>query len=471
MGYRGSVAAAGTSLRLSMSLFSQARIAMRAYREHARNEKLTRAQLEALQLTKFRRLVSHVNERSPYYAAIIRDQNIDIATCTPRDFPVLTKKTLMQHFDQIVTERTITRQKVAEFLTRSTNPVELMDGKYHVLHTSGTSGEVGYFIYSKDDWARGMAQGIRRRRSRPRFKRKRSGRVHGAFYGAIGGHFAGVSMASSASVGIARFFVQIGLFEVNDPLPVVIEQLNEFQPEVLSGYTTALKILAAKQREGILRIAPLAISTGGEAMTMADKAVLEEAFGCEALSGYGCTEHLMMGASAPGGRTMILYDDHLIFEFMEDHSLITNLYNYTLPLIRYRMSDILRPVADSKVTPYIEIDSLVGRNERVPMFLNRDGAEDFISPHTINEIFVAGVSQFQMQLIDRTHFKFVACLDSSLDARQRSAALETLSNRLREILNQKLMDNVEFEIVVADQIPLNPRTRKFQLIVDSAVQT
>jgi phenylacetate-coenzyme A ligase PaaK-like adenylate-forming protein len=451
-------------------MLSLLRIAIQARREHARNEKLTRAQLEALQLTKFRKLVRHVNARSPYYTQLISELGISVDTCTPRDFPVLTKKILMQNFDRIITERSITRQRIAEFLTRSKDPNELIDGRYHVLHTSGTSGEIGYFVYSEDDWARGLAQGMGRRRGRPRARRKRSGRVRGAFYGAIGGHFAGVSMASSASVGLGRLFFDLGLFEVNDPLPVVIHELNEFQPEFISGYTTALKILAAKQREGALKISPIAVGTGGETMTLADKAVLEEAFGCEVGSGYGCTEHLMMGSSTPGGRTMILYDDDLIFEFMEDHSLITNLYNYTLPLIRYRMSDILRPIANSSVSPYIEIDCLVGRNERVPVFINRDGAEDFISPHTINEIFVAGVAQFQMQLVDPSRFKFLVCLDPALDPKARSVALEALSQRLREILNQKLMDNVEFEIVVTDQIPLNPRTRKFQLIVDSAAQ-
>jgi phenylacetate-CoA ligase len=446
-------------------LFSYLRIALRAFREHARNEKLTRTQLEILQLDKFRALVRFAYQYSPYYADLITRNRIEIATCAPHEFPVLTKSALMENFDRIITDRSITRQKIADFLTHSTDPNELLDGKYHVLHTSGTSGQIGYFVYSHEDWARGLSQGLRRR-GRPRPKRRRFGRVRIAFYGAIGGHFAGVSMASSARRGIGKFLVELGLYEVNNPLPVVIEQLNAFQPEALSGYTTALKILATKQREGLLRISPLIISTGGESMTMADKAMLEQAFGCEVVSGYGCTEHLMMGASAPGGRTMILYDDDLIFEFRDDHSLITNLFNYTLPLIRYRMSDIIRPVAHSTISPYIEVDSLVGRNERVPMFINRDGVEDFISPHTINEIFVAGVIQFQLQLQDSTHFRFMVCLESSLTPEQRGRAIEAVTNRLREILDQKLMNNVEFEVVVADHIPLNPRTRKFQLIVD-----
>ena len=148
-------------------------------------------------------------------------------------------------------------------------------------------------------------------------------------------------------------------------------------------------------------------------------------------------------------------------------SLVTNLFNFTLPLVRYRMADVLRPVANSSISPYVEIDSLVGRSELMPTFVNRDGIEDFISPHTINEIFVANVRQFQMQLLDVACFRFVVCLEPDLTVQQQTSAVDTTRRRLREILDQKYMNNVEFEVVVADQLSLNPITRKFQLIVDA----
>jgi hypothetical protein len=37
--------------------------------------------------------------------------------------------------------------------------------------------------------------------------------------------------------------------------------------------------------------------------------------------------------------------------------------------------------------------------------------------------------------------------------------------RLREILEQKGLGNVTFEVPIVAEIPLNERTRKFQLIV------
>jgi phenylacetate-CoA ligase len=437
-------------------------------REYRRNEKLTSAEFEAMKLAKFRKLARHAQTHSPYYAQVMQERGLSANSCTPAEFPPLTKSLLMANFDRIVTDRRVTKQSIADFLTRSHDPNELFLEEFRVIHTSGSSGEIGYFIFSRDDWVRGMSQGMRRRPNATPTRRG-FGRMRLAFYGAIGGHFAGVTMMSSAKEGIGRLFLKVGLYEVNDPLPATIAQLNEFQPDFLSGYTGALTLLAAKQREGLLRISPLVIGTAGESMGATDKKILEEAFGCESTNGYGSSEHLFMGQALPSGSSMLLYDDDLVYELFDDHCLVTNLFNYTLPLIRYRMSDILRPVAKKSdlASPYLEIESLIGRTEMMPLFVNEHGQEDFVSPHTINEIFVAGVVRFQMQLEDRNAFRFAICLDPALDETQRAAAVAGVRKRLGEILSQKQMRNVTYDVVVVDDIPVNSRSRKFQLIVDT----
>src|SRR5262245_3879316 len=105
-------------------------------REIKRALKLSRLDFEAWKLAKFRRLVRHANERSPYYRRIIAERNIDIARCTPSDFPVLTKSLLMQYFDEISTAPGVTKKAIADFLTRSHDPRELFLNEYRVIHTS-----------------------------------------------------------------------------------------------------------------------------------------------------------------------------------------------------------------------------------------------------------------------------------------------------------------------------------------------
>ncbi len=445
-------------------------ILIRKLFEFRRNACMTREQFAAMKLGKFRALVRHANRLSPYYAQLIRERNIDVARCTPADFPPLTKATLMAEFDRIVTDRRITKDGIAEFLTRSHDPADLFLEEFRVIHTSGSSGEVGYFVYSAADWARGVAQGMRQRRGRSRLRRRRRfSRIRLAYYGAIGGHFAGITMMRAAMRGLGRLLVKAAFYEVNSPLPETVAALNEFQPEVLAGYTGALTILAARQRDGSLRISPTSIGTAGESLSATDRKTLEDAFGCEVTNGYGSSEHLMMGFALPGGDSMVLHDDDLIYETFEDHTLVCNLFNFTLPLIRYRMADVLRPVAakSDPASPYLEIESLVGRTEMMPRFVNQDGAEDFLSPHTINEIFVAGVSRFQMQLTGPASFRFAICLDGSLTSEHKADATRRVEDRLNEVLRQKRMANVRFSVPVVDHIPVNPKTRKFQLIVNA----
>jgi phenylacetate-coenzyme A ligase PaaK-like adenylate-forming protein len=229
-------------------------------------------------------------------------------------------------------------------------------------------------------------------------------------------------------------------------------------------------MLGDEQRAGRLNIRPDAVVASGETVTKADMQFLSAAFGgAGALSMYACTEHLMLGISDPDGETMTLTDDNLIFEFYEDHSVITNLFNHTLPLIRYRMSDILRPIS-APDAPRIQIQNLVGRTEQMPVFVNGAGANDFISPHIINEIFVRGVTRFQMQITGPSSFRFPICVDADLDETERGLAAAGVRTRLAEILAQKGLGNVTFEVQIVADIPLNERTRKFQLIVTCARQ-
>ncbi len=437
-------------------------VTAKALWELRRNERLSRTQLEARKLQKFRRLVAHAARHSPYYAQLIQANGISIEHCMPEQFPVLTKTILMANFDQIVTDRRVSKSAIESFLTNSSDPNDRLLGEYQVIHTSGSSGEVGHFVYSLDDWAHAMAQFLRTNASSRLFRKTKV-----ADFFACGGHYAGVSMAKHWIRGHGKFFLDLLLLEINSPVNEVIDRLNAQQPHVLGGYNTALKVLAAKQREGTLHIAPESVVTGGEPASPADLADFKTAFGGAVFNNYGSSEHLLMGVLGPQDLAMTLFDDDLIYEPFEDHTLVTNLFNFTLPLIRYRMSDVLRPLSgDSSRSPYMRIEGLVGRSETMPMFANEDGIVDFISPFTIIEIFVAGVQRFQMHLLGPASFRFAVCLDPMLTPTQRAESIAGIEQRLRAILEQKRMRNVTSTIDVVDDLPLDPKSRKFRLIVD-----
>lgn len=426
---------------------------------HVLNRGRSAESIRARQLRKFRRLVAHAQQHSPYYRRLIAEHGIDSRTCVPDDFPVLSKSTLMEHFDEIVTDRRISREAISNFLEHSKDPAEQFLGRYTVVHTSGTSGELGYFVYSPADWARGVSHSLRINPLRP-------GRRRMAFYGATRGHFTGVTLAVSTQRSLVKWKYATTSFDVNRPIAEVVEGLNRFQPDILMGYPSSLAILALRQLRGELKIAPRWLQVSGEVVTATDWELIESAFGVPLLNVYACTEHLLMGMGTRQLGGIYLFEDELIFELEADHTLISNLFNYTLPLIRYRMDDILeRQEGGRDYPPYTVVKNIEGHSETIPHFLNRRGEEDFISPHIINEFLVKHVRRFQLQVLDKSRCVFRICLEPGLSEQQREGVVHEVEARLGEIFEEKEMGNVSRRVEVVDELLPDPRTGKFRLII------
>ncbi len=422
------------------------------------NRFLSRRQFERRRLVKFRKLVAYASQRSPYYQRIIREQGIDPRTCRPEDFPVLSKQTFIDHFDEIVTDPALTKQRVSDFLATSHDPAELLDDRYVVVHTSGTSGTIAYYVYSLAEWDRSHLLFIR-------FQGLPCGRRI-AHVAAMNGHFHGAVMTRLAQQGFRRWFCRVERFDVNDPAEKVIQRLNAFQPSMVSGYGVALKMLAELQQAGELKINPRALYYGGEPLSGEDRQFVRGTFDAPVYSVYATSEHLLMGATQHQSDLMMLFEDDLIFEFQPDHVRVTNLFNYTMPLIRYRLNDVLTPVGiASQGHPFTLVKDLVGRSEQLVELTNRDGKRDFIHPIVIAEFFVKHLRAFQLVLVNETRFIFRAQVEPSLSLQQRASVDDQIQRKLWQILSQKNMDNVRFSIEHVDRVPIDKRTGKFRLII------
>jgi|LakMenEpi03Aug12_release.lakeMendotaPanAssembly.Ray.scaffolds.fasta_scaffold103514_3 phenylacetate-CoA ligase len=209
--------------------------------------KLTNPQIKEHQLREFRELAKFAAQNSNFYKKIVTENNIDLEICVPEDFPILDKNTLMENWDDIVTDKQITKAKVEEFLSGSKDPGELFLNKYYVMHTSGSSGQVGYYIYSESEFAAGLSHS--NRISGTIFLKKIS------YVGATKGHFAGATMVE-ATKKLFPIYSGTQMLDINDPFDQIIKALNEFQPNVLTGYSFALKKLAEAKNSGELNIHP-----------------------------------------------------------------------------------------------------------------------------------------------------------------------------------------------------------------------
>ncbi len=415
-----------------------------------RNATQTRGDLQADRLTRFRALIMHAGQHSSYYAAILRERHLDPGTCVPTDFPVLTKRLVRDHLDAIATDPRITRAALDAFLRDNPAPEARYLDEYVVLHSSGTSGEVGTMVYAGVDWVRATA-GLARATSaeEPRF----------AFHGACGGHFAGVSFALAAQLHPSP--PELLILDVQRPLHDVVNSLNVFQPDILSAYPSGATTLAGEAVAGRLHIRPRAIHCSGETLTTAQHATIEAAFGCPCLNLYAATETGLLGASRSGDPGMTLFDDDVIIEPAGDHLLVTPLHSRALPLIRYRLDDEVRWTDHrSPYGPYPVVEPLVGRSECAPRFRGLDGALHAISPHVINEIHVPRLARFQFRQVDERSFQFAVCLDRDATG----ATVLAIEARLHAILSAQALDHVRCTVTVVADLPVDPTSGKFRLI-------
>lgn len=435
---------------------------LKARWQHTRNIRRSRAEIEALQLKKFRRLVAYANEHSPYYRDLIATREINIDDCVPTDFPPITKQEVVDNFDRIVTDSRITSGGVSSFLQTSTDPAERFLGEFTIVHTAGISGRmVAFFTYSPAEWAVGAALAMR---IWPfTWRRRRM-----AFFGLTRGHFAGTSHIASSRRLLARLRFETIACDVNDPIRTTIERLNAFQPDTLSGYPPVIGWLAEAQEAGPLKISPDYVAVGGQPLTPETRSLIERAFGATILNHYGSSEHLTMGVGRASYGGTYLFEDELIFEPNGDQSLVTNLFNYTQPLIRYVMDDRLEILTDpSPVFPFTKIRDLGGRPRPDPVFTNRYGEDDRIASATFVEFFVPNVQQTQLQALDRQSCVFRARLKVGLSEIERSEALAATEKWLTNLFVTKEMDNVSRRIEEVEHFG----GRKFRLVVTPETAT
>ena len=429
--------------------------------EHLKSIKLCFEDIRAKNLQKFRKFVTFIKERSPFYKRIIAKHHIDPYRCLPDDFPVMTKRDVIENFNEIVTDQRITREAISNFIQSSKDPLDLFRNQYYVLHGSGTSGEIGFFVYSQNDFARGMAHGMGLVSFNLQRKRKRI-----AFLGATKGHLAGVTMVSISMRLVPKLIFKTKTFEINRPIHHIVEEMNAFKPDIIIGYATAIKILAEKKIEGMLNVRPSVVESCGETLSSTDKEFIENTFDCKLLNVYASTEFLYMGISKPEYGNMYLLENDLIFELQSDHTCVTNLFNYTMPLIRYRMEDVLIPVPDDdRILPFTKVQEVIGRKEHTIVLTNKYGIDDFISPHAIDQLFIKNLRRFQIQLIDKQSFIFKALLNKGISESQINEVLRDIKSKIDSILSAKDMENVSFEIEESEDLPVDPRTGKFRLVL------
>ncbi len=432
-------------------------------------EQLNQPALSELREKRMRMLLKHAFENSPFYKKLYTEQGITlekIANQALSDFPFVNKPMLMSNFDEVITRPNLTRSEIDLFLADPCTRGAKYKNEFQILHTSGTSGTIGVFVFAPAEWTLIEAMAVTRvSRTKPLTDRK----LRLSYVGATDGHYAGVSLALDAPTP----FFESQILHIGRPLEEIIHDLNEFRPDTLSGYASGAQLLAEEALVGHLKISPKKIICSGDPLTKPAREVIKSAFGVEPTNLYAATEALTMGADCEQEHRLHLFTDWHCFEIVDSNGravpngtvgslVVTNLYNKTMPLIRYHIND--RMSIDSRPcpcgSPFPVLKEIGGRVEDPLWFKGKDGKRIMLQPIVI-DFFIHGVSRFQFEQISPE-----AVILRIIGKGDIEKIAHNTEERLVDILREHdLEKTVKVSIEMVSEIKNDPRTGKARTII------
>ncbi len=436
-------------------------------------------QLRGHQRQRLLTTVRHAATNSPYYrerfAGIELSDDLDLGA-----LPRLDKPTMLENFDDLVTDRRLTLSGVVRHLDElkgfSPRREPMLFGEYRAMASGGTSGRRGVFVYGRDDWTEVLAGMARSGKAYFNFAPRLPRRRFATIFAGHPLHMTGRAMRAM-DVGAHRLL----RLDARMPQGEMIEALNAFQPQHLSAYSSMVALLAERQRAGELRIHPRVVSTAGEVRTAEMEARIVDAWSQRPFNNYGATEIGMASATeCDRHEGLHLFEDQVLFEVVDDEYrpvpdgepgsrlLITNLYNRTQPLIRYELNDLITVSPDpcSCGRPFPLLRSIEGRSDDVldmpAAAAAADGGTIKIHPLTLRSP-LAGISALSEYRIvyGAGGLRVEAVLDGGGD---HEGACREIESRLGSALIESGAQAPPVQVESVATIPRHPDSGKHKVI-------
>lgn len=433
-----------------------------------RNVRKSAAQIKKLQQKKLRKMLKYAYEHSAYYRRMFNVSGItarNIGTVALDKFPTIDKKTLLSHFDEIVTVSDITQNELRRFDESAEKYRCAFKGKYHVVHSSGSTGKPGYFVYDDSAW-NDMLIGIIRAAlwgmSMPQILKFLADKPRIAYIAATDGRYGGAMAVGDGidGVGASQIFL-----DVKTPLSEWTERLREFKPNMIIGYPSAVKILGELAENGDVKLNIARVVTCGEPLGANLRRYLENVFSTEVVNFYGASESLALGVESDPEQGMILFDDMNIIEVCEDGMYLTSLYNFAQPLIRYRLTDSLTLQNADESCPFTRAVGLLGRNEDILWFEDGMGRREFLHPLAVEGFCIEGLIDYQFVQLGQSAFEMRAQVAAEAS---RFYIREEIVNRMKKVLDEKKLEFVRFYVKFVDEITPDKLTGKKRLIIGTS---
>ncbi|MCU0314128.1 MAG: hypothetical protein MUC84_08735 [Solirubrobacteraceae bacterium] len=357
--------------------------------------------LRAHQQERLVALVRHAAAHSPFHrerlAGIALDDDLDVTA-----LPALDKATMLEHFDELVTDRRLRLTAIEahlDELEHRPHADDLFLGEYRAMASGGTTGRRGVFVYGREDWTQAIGGLLRWSGGfmglTPRLPRRRR---LASVVADVPLHMT-ARMARTLDVGVHRML----RLDARRPVSELVGPLNAFAPEGLTAYASVAALLADEQLAGRLRIDPATVAVTSEVLTADMRERIEAAWGCTPFNGYASTETGMLATSCERHEGLHVLSDLNLLEVVDAGGrpvppgtqgakvLVTNLVNRTQPLIRMELSDLVTvsPATCSCGRPYPLLETVDGRSDDILVLPAAGGGTVSVHPLTLRSPLAA----------------------------------------------------------------------------------
>lgn len=410
---------------------------------------LSSKKLKKLQAKRLKKLVRYASVNSGYFNKLYSNIGDNFSL---EQLPPTNKIEMMKNFDDWITDSNINMQKIEKFTKDVDNVGCMINNKYLIFKTSGSTGNPATILYDKQniDVASSVAA-FRTFARKEDFKAflKNGKKTAGVF--ANYGFYLACGMSKYFQLKMPNKKNKITI-DVNLKEEQIIKELNEFQPSMLSGYPSNLALLCDFDN---LIIKPDIVVTGGELLTDEIREKLTNKFNCYVQTHYSCTEAGEIACEC-SEKHLHINEDWIIVEpvdknnnsvgygVLSDKVLITNLSNYIQPFIRYELTDRIilhnEKCRCGKNSCWLEIE---GRTDDILAFKNNT----FIAPMSFYKILEEVKEIIRFQLIQKSYER----LELRIVADDKNYAFEKAEKELQKFLNSKNIYDVK--ICLSNELP------------------
>lgn len=413
--------------RLS-ELLHTLRILYYYWRTRHRAQWTSRTQLMHWQEKKIVKHMRRIRKQSPFY----RQWWQGVPDHQWRDFPLIDKSIMMEHFDLLNTLG-ISKQEAMQIADQAeqTRDFEPTLQGVTIGLSSGTSGNRGIFLVSPQEqaqWtgtvlAKLLPGGIRQQQKIAFFLRANS------------------NLYESVQKGKLQFCY----FDLLLPISDHIQQLESYRSSLLIAPASMLRLLAEQKLNGLLTIQPQKIISVAEVLDPLDRQYIESVFAQTVHQVYQCTEGFLAATCAYGH--LHLNEDivHIQKEIVDQQSrrfvpIVTDFSRVSQPIIRYRLNDILTESAEPCPcgSPMLRIERIEGRSDDI-IYMAHQTQEELVPlfPDLVTRAIIgasSAIEHYRVIQYARNQLEISYQLTGKSDQVQQDSAVEAqIEQRIKQI--------------------------------------